>query len=333
MNSKRILARAALIAALVTMPVMAHAETAPLKVSGTEAVRGANKLAIGAFNLGFIFESVDQTKATGGMIGAFGGATKAESVLVGVSPEMMQQITDAAYADFVAQLGKAGFAVESPSAVFAAPQMANPHGQAAPLDLSIALEKGSKGKATYLKPAALPTLVLLPGDFTGTGFSSMGVTMASGQAQAALSNYAKAAGTPVIDVTYLIDFSQQKRPGAFTFAGGITVNASLSVSSKFSRMTVLGSNGKTSTVTLNDPIAVEGDFIDERDATSKSGKATQGAANVLGGLMAARGFGGMKFGKTKKFEFTAKPGNYEEGATKAAALANERLVAQIAAMK
>jgi hypothetical protein len=326
------LGRMLLGTALLAAPIVLRAETTPLKVSGTEAVRGASKLAIGAFNLGFIFESVDQTAATGGMIGAFGSTTKAQSELVGVTPDMMQKITDAAYADFVAQLAKAGFAVEPAATMFAAPQMANPHGQSAPLDISIALEKGSKGKATYLKPTALPTLVLLPGDFTGTGFSSMGIAMSAGQAQGALMTYARAAGTPVIDVTYLIDFSQQKRPGSFSL-GGISVNASLSVSSKFSRMTVLGANGKNSTVTLNQPIAVDGDFIEERDATSKTGKTTQAAANIFGGIMAAKGFGGMKFGKTRKFEFTAKPGNYEEGAIKAATLANERLVAQIAAMK
>ena len=71
------------------------ADTAPLKVTKPEAVKGVQNVVIGAFNVGFLFESVDSGKATGGLIGAFGGATSAKSVLVGVTPAMMQTIVDA----------------------------------------------------------------------------------------------------------------------------------------------------------------------------------------------------------------------------------------------
>jgi hypothetical protein len=173
---------------------------------------------------------------------------------------------------------------------------------------------------------------MVAGDFQGSGFSSMGLAMDAGQAGMALSNYAKAANAPVIDVTYLIDFSDQKRPGAFSL-GGLEVNANLSVVRGFSRMTVFGPNGKTSTITLDQGVSVDGDFIDKHDASSGTAKTTQAAANIAGGLMAAMGHGGMMFGKTRKFEFDAKPGNYEEGAAKAAGLANDLMVGQIAALK
>lgn len=321
--------------ALALAALSAPATAAPdeiVKVSGKDAVKGASAVAIGAFNVGFIFESTDQTKATGGMIGAFGGTTKAKSSLVGVTPQMMQVVADAAYADFVTQLTGAGFAVRDAATVFAAPELAKPHGNPSPLDVSIMLEKKSKGKATYVKPAVLPTLIMLPGDFQGSGLSSIGLSMEAGQANMALSNYARAAGVPVIGVTYLIDFSDQKRPGAFSF-GGLEVNANVSVVPGFSRMTVLGSNGKTVTMTLARGIPVDGDLIEKHDASSGLDKTTQAAANVAGGLMAAFGHGGMMFGKTRKFEFQAKPGNYEQGATKAASLANQRLVEQIVVLR
>ncbi|MCW1384217.1 hypothetical protein OLX02_15440 [Novosphingobium sp. KCTC 2891] len=325
------IAGALALSAAVAAPVHAAPEQL-VKVSGKDAVKGATTVAIGAFNVGFIFESTDQTKATGGLIGAFGGTTKAKSTLVGVTPQMMQAIADAAHVDFVGQLTAAGLAVQEPGAMFAAPQLAKPHGQASPLDVSITLEKKSKGKATFVKPSSLPTLIMLPGDFQGSGFSSMGLAMDAGQASAALSNYARAAGVPVIDVTYLIDFSDQKRPGAFSF-GGLNVNANVSVTPGFSRMTVLGANGKTVTMTLARGISVDGDFIEKKDASSGLDKTSQAAANVAGGVMAAMGAGGMMFGKTRKFEFDAKPGNYEQGATKAAMLANQRLVEQISAIR
>ena len=59
----------------------------------------------------------------------------------------------------------------------------------------------------------------------------------------------------------------------------------------------------------------------------------QKAANIMGGLAAAGGLGGMRFGKSKTFAFTARPGIYEEGAIKAATLANTRLVDQLAALR
>ena len=323
----------ALAATVLALPMQAYAgDSGPVKVSGKDALAGAKSIAVAAFNVGFIFESTDQTKATGGMIGAFGGTTKAKSSLVGVTPEMMQKIADAAYADFVAKLAASGLAVKNTAEMFAAPEMAKPHGQVSPLDISIALEKKSKGKATYVKPTALPTLIMVAGDFQGSGFSSMGLAMDSGQASYALSQYAKAAGVPVVGVTYLVDFSQQKRPGAFSL-GGIEVNANLSVVPGYSRMTVFGANGKTLTVTLNQGVSVDGDFIDKHDASSGTAKTTQAVANVAGGVMAAMGAGGFMFGKTRKFEFDAKPGNYEEGAVKAADLANDVMLGQINALK
>lgn len=323
---------ASLALALVVPDLAAAAPDPVVKISGRDAVKGASEVAIGAFNVGFIFESTDQTKATGGLMGAFGGATKAKSSLVGVTPTMMQAITDAAYADFVGQLTAAGLLVRDPASVFASPELAKPHGNASPMDVSIMLEKKSKGRATFVKPSALPTLIMLPGDFQGSGFSSIGLAMEAGQASAALASYARASGAPVIDVTYLIDFSDQKRPGAFSF-GGIEVNANVSVTPGFSRMTILGANGKTVTMTLARGISVDGDFITKQDASSGLDKTTQAAANVAGGVMAAFGAGGMMFGKTRKFAFEAKPGNYEQGATKAASIANQRLVEQIVAIR
>jgi hypothetical protein len=330
----RIATVAAIAGLALAAPSLSFADTAeaPLKVSGREALRDSTTVAVGAFNVDFIFESTDQTKATGGLVGAFGGTTKAKSELAGVSPEMMQQITDAAYTDFVKQLGAGGFTVQDPGAVFAASALAKPSAQKVPAEVSIALEKGSKGKAVYYKPGALPALMFLPGDFTGSGMSSIGANMAAGQANAQFHAFAKQQGVPIVDVTYLIDFSDQKRPGAFSF-GGLDVNANLSVSAKFSRMTVIGANGKTTTVTFKDPVSVDGDFIEKADASSGLDKGTQSAANVAGGLLAARGIGGFTFGKTRKFAFNAKPGNYEAGATKAASLANGQLTALMATLR
>ena len=329
---KKLLSAVAITAMLLQPVAVIAKDKEPVKIAGPANAKGVTTVTVGAFNIGFIFESTDQTAASGGLMGAFGGTTKAKSELVAVTPEMMQAVTDAAYADFVSQLTASGYAVQAPADLFGHAALAKTKPQEAPLDINIALEKGSKGKATYYKPTALPGLHMIPGDFVGSGMSSIGMNMAAGQAVGALTTYAKQAGVGVIDVVYLIDFSQQKRPGAFSF-GGLEVNSALSVSADYSRITLIAPSGKQSVITVKAPVAVEGEFVEKSDASSGGDKAMQSAGTVVGGLAAVAGFGGLRFGKTRKFAFTAKPGNYEEGAAKAANLASAMLIGKLAPLR
>ena len=306
-----------------------------VKLSSPEAAKGTAQVVVGAFNVGFIFESMDRDNKTGGMIGAFGGATDAKSVLVGVTPEMMQSITDAAYADFCTQLAARGFTVVAADALFSSPDFARVKKMPAPYEAGIRLDKKSTGKAVYYKPSALPTQFMLPGDIVASGFSGMGLTMAAGTNQYGVAQFAKSAGRSVLDVTYLIDFSQLKRPGAFSF-GGLQVNSGVAVVDEYSKLTVVTPAGKTATLTIGEPVAVEGDFAAKQDTTKGAGiqKAANIASGVLGGLgrLGGMGFGGMKFGNSKTFTFTARP-DYAAGATKAATLANTRLLEQLTALR
>ena len=161
-------------------------------------------------------------------------------------------------------------------------------------------------------------------DFAGSGMGSIGLTMSMGQNGTLLSGYAKASNVPVVDVTYLVDFSQQQRPGAFSF-GGLKVNANLGIVPTYSKLTVIGVTGQQDMLTLGQPVSVDGDFIEVSGASSGADKTLQSAANIGSAVFG----GGMLFGKTRKFNFTAKPGNYEAGATKAAALANTLLIGQL----
>ena len=319
------------------VPLVLAKDTAPLKVSGQEAAKGVTQVAIGAFNVGFIFKSVDSTKAMTGIVGAMQGTTRAESTLVGITPAIMQTITDAAYADFTAKLKASGYTIQAPSALFATP-LPRAHPEISPLDVNIALEKKSTGKVTLVKPTALGALYLIPGDFTGSGMSSIGLNMASAQTNYALGQYAKQAGVGVIDVVYLIDFSQQQQNGGFS----VKVNSGVSIASNYSRATLIAPSGKATTIKINDAIPVAGDFATMRDTTSGLTKTTQTATRVLGGLGrlggALGGGGGMgglfkTGGSTKKIEFDAKPENYRIGAVQAATLANERIVAQLNALR
>ena len=279
---------------------------------------------------------MDRAKQTGGLIGAFGGATDAKSVLIGVSPAMMQAITDAAYADFKAQLSSRGFRVAEPAALFASPEFSRVKPVAAPYEAGVRLDKQSTGKATYYRPSALPSQFMLPGDIVASGMGGMGLMMTAGTNQYGVGQFAKASGESVIDVTYLIDFSQLKRPGAFSF-GGLQVNSGVAVMDDYSKLTLVAPTGKVATITISQQVAVEGDFAEKQDTTKGAG--VQKAANIASGVMAGLGrfggmggLGGMKFGNSKTFTFTARP-QYQAGATKAATLANARLLDQLVALR
>ena len=72
---KKLLSAAA-IAALLIQSVAAFAkDQEPVKISGPANAKGVTAVTIGAFNVGFIFESIDRTAASGGLMGAFGGTT------------------------------------------------------------------------------------------------------------------------------------------------------------------------------------------------------------------------------------------------------------------
>ena len=310
----------------------AAAEKAPIKVSSGSALKGTGPLVIGSFNVGFVFQSVDNSAATGGLIGAFGGATRAKSELVGVTPETMQAVTDAAYADFLQQMAAKGFAIAESATLFSTEKMAGLKPVALPYEVNIRLDpkKDSKGKATFFKPTQMPAMIILAGDITGSsmfaGFSQIGAGM---DAQMAISEFAKSSGHSVVNVTYVIDFSQLKRPGAFSF-GGLEVNSGMAVVGEYSRAVVTTPANKMATLIVQSPVVVEGDFAEKKDET-KDG-ALQSAANVAGGVAAVFGMGGMMFGKSKTFSFTAKPA-YQDGAIKAASLANTLLADQLVALR
>lgn len=318
--------------AIATPIVSAKEEAATVKVSGNPAaLKGAQTVAIGAFNVGFIFESLDSTKDYGGLIGAMSGASRAKSELTGVTPAMMQAITDAAYADLATRLKAAGYVVQDPSVMFANPGVAKAKAMNNPQDINIQLEKKSTGKAVYYKPSALPRQLMMLEDFTGSGMSSIGANMAASQGGFWMQQYAKDSGVPVIDVTYLIDFSDQKRPGGLTLAG-INVNANLSVVPVYSKMSVL-TGGKTVVFELRRQLSVDGEFVD-RQESGKTGNAVASGMKVASAL--SRGlFGTPDFAgaKTRKVTFAARPDAYRDGAATVAGLANEAIVGVLTTMK
>ncbi len=173
---------------------------------------------------------------------------------------------------------------------------------------------------------------MLPGDFESTGFSGMGMAMRGGNTQYGMAEHAKASGQAVIDVVYLIDFSNVKRPGAFSL-GSIKVSTGVSVVDDRSRLSIVTTRGKVASLTLNTPVAVEGDLATMADTTKD--KTMQTAGNVLSAASPlVGGLGGLKFGKSRTYTFTARyPAVTRKGRSRPRRSPTPRLIEALSALR
>jgi hypothetical protein len=239
----------------------------------------------------------------------------------------MQAITDAAFADFKAQLAGKGYVLAPRADLVASGAFAKAKPLPVPQNHSIGFE-GDKADAAYFAPTELGQLVLYPGDVLVGGLGAIGAGMAQGQAQLGTTNFAKSSGKAVVNVLYLIDFADSEKYGGwFRSSSAVKVKAGLAVAPGASRLTFYGPSGKVGTVSLEEPVAVGGDFAEVKDTTGGTAKTVEAVTNVIGIL------GGIGSNKSRKYSFVATPDRYRAAAMDAMRQANQRLVEQTAALR
>ncbi len=314
---------------LVAGPVQAAGEAESVKITSAKNLTGTQRVVIGQFSIGFIIERKDSARAGGGLMGGgFGGRSTVRSTLGGYTPEDLQQVTDAAYTDFVANLTASGFEVADRAPLGAHPAVTREAGEAAPREFTTVTGRDDKAKVMVVGASQTAPLRIMPGDVMVGGFGGIGMNMAAGRTLGAFSTFAKESGTRVINVVYYIDFANSDEYGGwFRSSSAVKVNGSLALIPDFSKVTVVGADYKTGTLTLKNPVAVGGDFFDKEDTMSGTEKATNRVANVIGFL------GGVGTNSSKKFSFTARPGAYVAGVTQATGEANTLLAEKLATLR
>ena len=313
---------------LISVPAPILAKGNPVKVAKADAFKGVQNVVVGSFTIGFLTERTDSSKAGGGLLGGgFGGKSKARSALQGIAAADMQAITDAAYEDFKAQLTAKGYTVAPHSELLSSGAFAKAKPASVPQNFSIPFE-GDKADATYFAPTELGQIVFYPGDVLVGGFGAIGAGMAQGQAQMGTANFAKSAGKGVVNVLYLIDFADSEKYGGwFRSSSAVKVKAGLAIAPGASRLTFFAPSGKVGSISLEEPVAVGGDFAEVKDTTGGTAKAVEAVSNVIGIL------GGIGSNKSRKYSFVAAPDRYRTAATDAVKQANRRLVDQTAALR
>ena len=321
----------AIAVALLGSPLAASAkEREAIKVSGPKNAAGLTDLVIGSFSVAFIRQKTDAAFAgSKNQFKAMGSIVK--STLSGVGAPEFQAITDAAYADFVARLGAAGFKLQDRAGLVADKAMAKVRYVPSGAEGTLQFGKDAKAKAVFFAPGAFGSNAIMDGEISAGAPQGLGGIMGSFAAMAPLQGKVMFAVTnkqPVINVVYVIDYADAERyGGTYAIQASVTTRASLAVVETLSKVDTYNAKGATTSLVLAAPIGVGGDFGDLADTTT----AGQKVDNVLGSLIG--GLAGVGTNTYKSLTFTADPAQYRTGAIDAVQQANARFVERLVAIR
>jgi len=284
------------------------AEKDPIAIDTAKAFAGKNNVVIGSFKVGFYTYSKATQTAGGGFFSSGGaGHASAKNTLVGVDNAVFQKITDAAYADFVSTLKAKGYNVVDRSTITGTSDY-----------------KGLSTKPTPDKEDVYGSDVLF---FAPNGLSVFDGGWSGAAAMGAFATIADKSGTPILDVTYTVNFANAA--GAGVSVATVQVGQGISVPAGNGIYLWGGQGGTFSTnngsIKLGQPVYSTDPFATVQDTSSDAGQAVGYAANVLSLAMG----GGSSV--SKDFTFTADPAKYETISKSVLSQANQKLIGAMAA--
>lgn len=295
---------------------------APVEASGSEAIKGAQKIIIGSFKVGFIESTSAKRTAGGGLTGGSSGNASGRMLLTGTSPAMLQEITNTAYQDFLTQLTKAGFTIVDHQQFTNSKQYGDMTKYEFPYTLDISGWLSSYGVSKFYQPTGFGRQGIVF-DREIQGFKS-GFNFNSASNKAV--QFAKANNLPVVSATYVIDFvTAEGKGGSWATSANLKVGQNLAVTSGkvifMKNETSSFSNG-TASFGLGQPVEAGEAFATIETTTSGAMVGVQTGVNLLVGLAG----GGTNL--SKDFEVKADPIAYQRLSTKILGEANAILVGE-----
>ncbi len=286
-----------------------------IKVDNDDAFKGADKVVIGSFKVGFFTEKDASSKAGRG----FGGRASADVALNGVSDSLRQEITNAAYSDFVSQLKAKGIKIVDRKELTSDKDFAGSKTYDFPYD---------DGDIKYFSPAAIGNKSYFfmgeSADFTG-GF-------AFGNPTVAAVNYVKNSGVKVISALYVIDFVNTEGSGG-SWASGATMEVGQGVSvTNGSKLVIVGGEGSSfsnpnGSIYLGQSIYSTKEFGTVKNTNSEAYVGAETALNIATTLM------GAGSNQSRSFEITADAGKYKAAAMEAVKDTNLAVIGQFGNLK
>lgn len=312
------MAGAAVTAMAMGTPVLAQ----EVRVSNAGSMNGVTQVVIGSFVVAFLTERTDRARAGGGLLGGgFGGNSRARSSLAGIDDAAFQAATEAAYADFLAELAEAGLTVADREPWVQAMTQQRARASENGREQGVILARDSRAVAKIFSPVALGGPMISrenAGYLMGRGMSEnqTAVVMSMGS-----QTYARANGQAVLSAFYVVDFANAETYGGwFRNSSAVSVQAGLALTPEISNLVAFAPDRRIVTASLREPIAVGGDFGTFSDATSGGHRAAEIATNVIGIL------GGIGSNTSRRYVMDADPARWSEGVGELAAASNARMV-------
>ena len=299
---------------------------AELDVTTDKAFAGVQQVVIGSFKVGFTDTKKSSAKAGGGFMSSGMGHASAKMELTGVSDELRQQITDAAYADFVAALEQAGYQVVDRAQLLSHEAFAKTKSFPSPHKINNS-PFAIGHEITYFAPSSFPALHLFASDGAGLGGG-----IGSSNPSAGAIDFASKTGIKVLSVNYITDFANaDAHGGGFAMHASVAVGQGLSIRPG-SGVELLGGQGGTFSkangmIHLGQPVYSTEQFAEVLGTTSAVNKSLQAAVNVTSVLLG----GGSS--TSRSFEVRANPEQFQAITTDLLQKSNKKIVDKMASLR
>lgn len=300
-----------------------------IKVDTAAAFKGANKVTVGNFIVGFATLKTDSAKAGGyGVLGGgFGGKSTAKTTLKGIDEALMQRITDAAYEKFVADLKAKGYEVVDRAALVNTKGFGESKTYPNPSKDTSGIF-GTNSITKYFTPKSFGALRSFMGDLPGyTGGFGFENPIHS------VNEYAKASGVKVLSMVYVLDFANADSYGGLgTSSSSVNVGQGLTAIPETTKLSLIGGDGGTfssnnGNIRLGQPITSEKEFGTIANTNSEAYKGLEMATNVIGIL------GGVGGNVSREYDVTARPADYQLAVEDALKLTNQALLGKMQVLK
>lgn len=301
--------------------IFGMATTDPVIADG-DSVYKSNQVVIGGFKVAFV--ELKKASAKAGM--GPGGKSSAEMKLTGLTPDVMQQVTEHAYADFVAKLQAAGYSVADRGALLASDFASATHEASPKKDESSGLFSGVNSVVTYVAPASIGQIYFLAGEN-----GKMGAFGASNPTVAAVT-YGKSSKIPVLFATYTVDFANADGTvSSFALTSNLKVGQGVSVTAGSGLSLLVGDASSFSnpngTVKLGQAIASPDAFGTVVNTDTGAGIAAEVAVNVFTSVL------GAGSSQSRDYVIAADPLKYQAAASSVLVQSNTALVEKMKSLK
>lgn len=297
-----------------------------VEVDTASAFKGKTDVVIGGFKIGFNESKSMQNKASGGIFGvSSGGRSSGKVKLENIDDSTRQQITDAIYNDFVADLKAKGYNVRNRSEFISSKAYDGTKEYDFPYENDDSGFLSSYGVARYFSPTSIGNKQpIFMGEIDGVtgGF-------AFANPMNAASTYSDSTGTAVINVAYFVDFAGKGGHESMNYSS-LEVGQLLSVDQ--GKLGFTGGQGGSfssaiGSMTLGQPIASDKEFAKVINNSSDVDVGVETALNVFSTVIG----GGTN--QSREFVFDADKAKYKDAAIDALKKANDQFVGKMSSLK